>query len=401
METSTTKAFAPLPGERDAPDGEEIFLTGIQALVRVILDTMRRDRAAGLRTAAFVSGYPGSPLAGIDRELTRHRKLLEELDVVHLPAHNEEMAATAVAGSQLAQDFRGARYDGVLGAWYGKSPGLYRALDAVWHGQYTGASSHGGVLLFVGDDPAPKSSMVPSASELTLASLCVPTLYPGTVEEILTLGAHGVALSRASGLWTALKIVASVADGFGTSSARALHAIDAILVASPRRYVPTVRPPCVPEALETEQEILTVRTEVAVEYGRLAELNRVTVDPDDAWIGVVAAGSVYRQVVSAFELLGLDETALRGNGVRLMQVQMLNPLEPSAFRHLARGLSEIVVVEEKLPVLETHLRTTLYGGADVPRIVGRFDEQGQHLFPSFGVVRSADIARVLSTRLCR
>jgi len=397
--TMTANRFAPLPGQRDAAEGEEIFLTGIQALVRVVLDAMRRDRLAGLRTAAFVSGYPGSPLAGFDKEMARHRSLAAQLDVVHLPAQNEELAATAVAGSQLAQGFQGARFDGVLGAWYGKAPGLDRSLDALWHGQFTGASSNGGVLLFVGDDPGCKSSMVPSASEHTLASLHVPVLYPGSVDEILSLGAHGVALSRASGLWTALKIVASLADGFGTVSAEALQGVGASPFPATGGYNPTVRPPCVPDSLQTEQEIATVRSEVAVEYGRLARLNHTTVDTEDAWIGIVAAGSMYREVLGALERLGLDEEALERYGVRLMQVQMLFPLEPSSFRHFGRGLSEILVVEEKRPLLEPSIREALYGSADPPRIVGRFDELGKPLVPGFGVLRSADVAAVIAARL--
>ena len=397
--TTTTQRFALLPGERDAAEGETVFLTGIQALVRVVLDSIRRDRAAALRTSAFASGYPGSPLAGFDKEMARHKALLAELGVVHLPAHNEELAATAVAGSQLVQGFPGARVDGVLGIWYGKAPGLCRALDAMWHGQFTGASSLGGVLLFVGGDPAPKSSMVPSASEHLLSALEVPVLYPGTVDEILTLGAHGVALSRTSGLWTALKIVASVADGFGTASAGALHGSGIERAPAGGTYVPTVRPPCVPDSLTTEQEIATVRAEVAAEYGRVAELNRVTMDSPDAWLGIVAAGSAYQEVLTALGSLGLDEGALRRYGLRLMQVRMLHPLEPSSFRGFARGLREVLVVEEKQPLLEPYLHQALYSLPDPPRIVGRRDEGGRPLVPGFGVLTSAGIAEIIAGRM--
>lgn len=399
--TLTTRRFAPLPGEREAEEGDSVFLTGIQALVRVVLDAMRRDRAAGLRTAAFVSGYPGSPLAGFDKEMARHRSLLGELDVVHLPGQNEELAATAVAGSQLVQGFQNARFDGVLGAWYGKAPGLCRALDAMWHGQFTGASSRGGVLLFVGDDPVPKSSMVPSASEHILAALDVPVLFPGTVQEILSLGAHGVELSRSSGLWTALKIVASVADGFGSISASALHATGNEPRDAGVPPLAKVRAPCVPESLETEQEIATMRREVAAQYGRVAGLNRVTVDPPDAWLGIVAAGSLYRELISAMELLDLDEAGLRRFGVRLMQVQMLHPLEPQTFRAFGKGLSEILVVEEKQPLLEPYLRDALYGVPDPPTIVGRRDEHGAALLPGFGVLTSDRLARVVAARLAQ
>ncbi|MGC8471241.1 MAG: indolepyruvate ferredoxin oxidoreductase family protein [Acidimicrobiales bacterium] len=399
--TRTTRRFALLPGAREPEEGGSVFLTGIQALVRVVLDAMRRDRVAGLRTAAFVSGYPGSPLAGFDKEMARHRSLLDELSVVHLPGQNEELAATAVAGSQLVQGFQGARVDGVLGAWYGKAPGLCRALDAMWHGQFTGASSHGGVLLFVGDDPVPKSSMVPSASEHLLAALDIPVLYPGSVQDILSLGAHGVALSRSSGLWTALKVVASVADGFGSVSASALHAIGNERQGASGAYLPTVRPPCVPESLVTEQEIAMLRREVAVQYGRSAGLNRVTVDAPDAWLGIVAAGNLYRELISAMELLNLDEAGLRRFGVRLMQVRMLHPLEPQTFRAFGKGLSEILVVEEKQPLLEPYLRDALYGVPDPPRIVGRRDERGAPLLPGFGALDPDQLAQVVAARLAQ
>lgn len=398
---STNPVPRPVTMDKYTAEDQTVFLTGVQALVRVVLDAMRRDRLAGLRTASLISGYPGSPLGGFDQELSRHRALLKDLDIVHLPGHNEELAATAVAGSQLAQHFRSARFDGVLGVWYGKAPGLDRALDAIWHGQFTGASSKGGVLLFVGDDPECKSSMIPSASEHTLASARIPVLYPGTVEEVLELGTHGVALSRVSGLWTALKIVAGVADGIATASTGKLYNSEGVGIPAATPYVPAVRPPCVPDSLEAEQEIATVRTQVALQYARAADLNQVTINTKDAWIGIVAAGSVYREVLGALARLGLDPTAFRRYGIRVMQVKMLHPLEPQVFRAFSRGLREVLVVEEKRPLLEPYLREALYGTSDTPKIIGREDEFGRPLLPGYGVIRSAELAEVIATRLCQ
>ena len=185
----------------------EFFFTGIQALVRIPLDQMRADRAPGLRTAGFISGYQGSPLGGFDRELIDRKALLERHGIVHRPGLNEELGATAVMGSQLSSTFPEPTYDGVVGIWYGKAPGLDRAGDAIRHGNYAGTSRAGGVLALAGDDPACKSSTLPSGSEYTLHDLHLPVIYPGNVQEILDFGLHGIALSRASGLWCGVKIV--------------------------------------------------------------------------------------------------------------------------------------------------------------------------------------------------
>jgi indolepyruvate ferredoxin oxidoreductase len=186
-------------GDRYELERGVVFMTGVQALTRVVLDQLRRDARAGLRTAAFASGYQGSPLGTFDSELQRVRRLGEPLGLVHRPGLNEELAATSVWGTQLAHTLPGAKHDGVIGFWYGKSPGLDRAADAIRHGNFVGTTPTGGVVAFVGDDPSCKSSSLPSASEGILASLRVPVLYPGTLEEALDFGLHAVACSRAAG----------------------------------------------------------------------------------------------------------------------------------------------------------------------------------------------------------
>src|SRR5579885_3633742 len=193
-----------------------IYLTGIQALVRLPLDQHRADARRGLRTATFISGYRGSPLGGYDMELDRNNRLLDAYHVVHQPGLNEENAATAVYGSQLAGSFPGAKYDGVLGIWYGKGPGVDRSGDAFKHANYAGIGRNGGVLALGGDDPTSKSSTLPSDSVPAFYDALMPILYPGNVQEVLDFGLHGFALSRASGLWTAMKITTNVADGTGT-----------------------------------------------------------------------------------------------------------------------------------------------------------------------------------------
>ena len=194
---------------------KQILATGIQALVRLPIDLMRADRAKGWNTAAFISGYQGSPLGGYDRELQSQRKLLDELNIVHVPGLNEELAATSVFGSQVAQTYARPKYEGVAGVWYGKSPGLDRAGDAIRHGSFGGTGRKGGVVLLVGDDAAAKSSTLPSRSDPTLVALHLPVFYPGTVQEVLDLGLHAFAMSRLTGLWVAMKITTPVADGSG------------------------------------------------------------------------------------------------------------------------------------------------------------------------------------------
>ncbi|MBY0400840.1 hypothetical protein K2X89_11125, partial [Myxococcota bacterium] len=202
--------------DRYTADEGRVFLTGIQALARLPLEQLRVDRRNGLNTAAFVTGYPGSPLGGYDRAVAGAAKLAPELPIVCRPAMNEEFAASAVMGSQLAAAQPDCRYDGIVGLWYGKAPGVDRASDALRHAVYAGTSMHGGAVAIVGDDPAAKSSTIPSSSAGGLTDMHVPLLYPGDPAEALDLGRHAIALSRVTGLWAALKIVADVADATAT-----------------------------------------------------------------------------------------------------------------------------------------------------------------------------------------
>ena len=202
--------------DRYTRDVGRVFMSGVQALARLPLEQMRVDRLNGLRTAAFVSGYPGSPLAGFDKEADAAAKLADGLPYVHTPALNEELAATAVMGSQLAAEHRDCLHDGITGYWYGKTPGVDRASDALRHAVFAGVHRNSGAVALVGDDAAAKSSTLPSSAEAALAGLYIPIVTPGDVQEALDLGRHAVAMSRASGLWTALKVVAPVADGTGT-----------------------------------------------------------------------------------------------------------------------------------------------------------------------------------------
>ncbi len=379
-----------------------IFISGIQALVRVLLDQHRADQRAGLNTATFVSGYQGSPLGGFDKELLRLKAMADEHGITFTPGLNEELAATAVYGSQLVQNLPSPKHDGVTGVWYGKNPGLDRAMDALRHANFAGTHPKGGALALVGDDPSCKSSTLPSAGEATLASLHVPTFFPGTLQEVLDFGRHAIACSRASGLWSALKIVTNVADAAGTAQVWP----DRVVPLTPRvEYLgkPYVHQPnghlLAPQSLELEKTLFGPRMQLATEYGRLNHLNPVTLPTRDAWLGIVASGKVYYELLQALRDLGLDQEALERAGIRLMKVGMLYPHDRDAFRAFGRGLDEILVIEEKLEYLESAIRDALYGTADAPRISGKRDPDGRDLVSPLSELEADAIALAVARRL--
>jgi indolepyruvate ferredoxin oxidoreductase len=375
-----------------------IFLTGVQALVRVPLDQHRADSRRGLLTGTLVSGYQGSPLGGLDRELARRRKLCEQHHVVHVPGLNEELGATAAWGSQLAASLPGARYDGVLAMWYGKAPGLDRAADSLRHGNFVGTSRTGGALALVGDDPSCKSSTLPSASESLLASLHIPVFYPGSVQDVIDYGLHGFACSRASGLWSALKVVTEVADAAGTADV-APDRIVPLLPETGYEHAPDGTL-LAPQSLEMESNLLGARTDLALAYARENAVNRIE-GAGDAWLGIVAAGKSWHDLRRALDAMGLDERALRRAGVRLLKLGLIWPVEPEIVRTFARGLEEIVVVEEKRAFIEAQLKEVLYGTADAPQIVGKHDERGAPLLPAEGDLDADAVTRAVGPRILR
>jgi indolepyruvate ferredoxin oxidoreductase len=379
----------------------EVVMSGIQALVRLPLDQNRRDRAAGLRTATLVSGYRGSPLGGLDMAFGRAGSLLAEHDVRFMAGVNEDLAATAVYGSQLAHTYPNPRYDGVLGMWYGKGPGVDRSGDAFRHANVTGAGRHGGVLAVAGDDPSAKSSTVASASEFALLDAGMPVLYPGTVQEVLELGLAGWALSRFSGSWVGLKVVTNVADAFSTVELRSIASFatpEVIVGGQPWQHVQNSQL-LAPHSIEQEREMHEGRTAAVRAFLGANDVNRVLADPDDAWLGIVAAGKTYRDVLDALAALGLDLVGAAALGVRVLQLGAIHPLEPGIVHRFARGLDEIVVVEEKRAFVELFLREALYGTANAPRIVGKHDEHGQPLLPGHGELDADRIRPVLRSRL--
>ncbi len=389
--------------DRFVADEGVVFLTGIQALARLPLEQLRADRRNGLKTAAFVSGYPGSPLGGYGGAVAQAAATQPDLPVVFRQAVNEEYGATAVMGSQLASARPDARYDGVVGIWYGKAPGVDRAADALRHAAFAGTSMHGGALAIVGDDPAAKSSSVPSSSAGLLAAMHMPVLYPGDPAEALDLGRHAIALSRATGLWVGLKIVADVADATANVDLHPdrIQPIYPLIDGeryqhTPDGYIMT------PHTVDIEREMIEVRYELARQYAADNRLNSVTVDPTDAWIGIVASGITYREVREALARLGLtDERDVEAAGIRLLRMGMPLPFNPATMRSFARGLEEILVVEEKSPNIESLLKDALYALPERPAVVGRTDEREEFLVPGYGALEADTLAPIIRRRLER
>ncbi len=380
-----------------------VAITGIQALVRLPMDQHRRDREAGLRVGGFVSGYPGSPLGEYDKQLMRAGRLLADHDVVCQPAINEETAATSIYGAQLLERFPHQRYDGVVGYWYGKTPGVDRTGDAFRHGNFIGTGKHGGVLVLAGDDTACKSSTIPGDSTPSLFDLSIPVLYPGDPAEILEFGLHGIALSRFSGLWTALKVVTNVADGGAV--------ID----------LPRTPPPVLPElevggrpfqkqldirllpphSVEIERQIFSERTAAALAYVHANGLDSIRCAGPGDRLGLIAAGKPYRDLRLALRLLGLDEAALDRHGIRVLKLGCIAPIETRRLREFAAGLEEIVVVEDKRGFIEGQVRQTLYNLPDRPLVGGKRTPEGEELFPVHGELEGHQMALILGAYLER
>ena len=394
----TTNAFTQETGK--------VHFGGIDALVRLTLDQVRMDERRGLKTGMFISGYRGSPVGMLDAAFLKNQKTLVAKNIHFVDGLNEDLAATAVWGTQMLHTVkRKAEFDGVTGLWYGKAPGVDRSGDALKHANYTGIGKNGGVVAIAGDDPSCKSSSLASQSEPMLMHVGIPSLYPSSVQEILDYGLHGYLMSRLSGLWIGMKIVTTLADSTGTAEidlAR-LNFVTPDLEFDGKLFTPNmnlgmnVRV----EALEMEQSLYTRRLEVAKRYAAANKLNNVVFENPDAWLGIITAGKTYNDLRQCFLELGLDDAALRRYGVRILKMGMLFPMEPQVVRDFARGLEEIFVVEEKRPFLELFAKNVLYGQANAPRIVGKFDEEEKELLPHYGEFESDTIARALTKRLSR
>src|SRR5258708_45514 len=356
-----------------------VFLTGTQALIRLMMLQRERDARAGVNTAGFVSGYRGSPLGGLDQSLWRAKQHLESHHVRFQPGVNEDLAATSVWGTQQLNLFPKARYDGVFSMWYGKGPGVDRCGDVFKHANAAGTSRYGGVLALAGDDHAAKSSTLPHQSEHIFKACLIPVLNPASVQDYLDLGLHGFAMSRYSGCWIAFKCVTDVVE----SGASVIVDPERLQLNMPADFAMppgglNIRWP--DGILEQEARILDYKVYAALAYARANGLDRLIWDSPRARLGIVTTGKSFGDVMRALADLGIDERVARDIGLRVYKVALTWPLEPQGARRFAEGLEEILVVEEKRQVIEYQIKEELYNwkeGVRAPRVVGKFDDSGE------------------------
>jgi indolepyruvate ferredoxin oxidoreductase len=379
-----------------------IFLTGIQALVRLPMAQIRRDRAAGLNTAGFISGYRGSPLGGYDQQLFAARKHLEQYGIKFQPGVNEDLAATAIWGSQQLNLSPGANHDGVVGIWYGKGPGVDRCGDVFRHGNAAGSAKNGGVLCLAGDDHGAKSSTVPHQSDHAFISALMPYLYPSSIHEMIEMGLLGIAMSRYSGCWVGMKVI--------TETVETTAEIDLADEMKPF-IIPTdfempsgglnLRWP--DDRYDQDRRLQDYKGFAAIAFARANKVNRITMDSPNARFGIMASGKSYEDIRQALRELGVTPEVAAKIGLRLYKIGMPWPLEPQGVREFAVGLEEILIVEERREIVENQVKQELFNWRDDvrPRIIGKMDDHDKRFLPFAEELSVASLASSLTERLLR
>ena len=379
------------------PTTNRHLLSGVEVLAEVLLARRALDERSGLDTATFVSGYPGSPLGGLDLALERLGGRLGPAKVHHQPGLNEELAAAAVWGSQMGEAVPYAGIDGVAGAWYGKGPGLDRCGDVLKHANYMGSGPGGGAVLFVGDDPTAKSSTLPYDTNLALADAGVPVLVPADQQDLFDLGVEAFRLSRFSGSWVGVRIVTAVADGIGTVDTSldrfASGDPSVVLDGEPWRHQPLGRI----LGADIEELWLDRRLRAARGWVEARHLDRF-VGADDADLGIVCSGRTFHDVLSALERCGVGPDDLADAGVRVLKLALTSPVVPERILELAGTADEIVVVEDKRPFIEQQVRAILHEAGVATPVRGKRDASGAPLVPMAGEIDATRLADVL-TRL--
>ena len=392
-------------------DRGRAYMSGTQALLRLAMLQRQRDQIAGLNTAGFISGYRGSPLGAVDQTAWKARKHLERHAIRFQPGLNEDLAATAVWGTQQLNLFEGAKVDGVFSMWYGKGPGVDRCGDVFKHANAAGTSRHGGVLALAGDDHGAKSSTLPHQSDHIFKACMIPVLFPATVQEYLDLGLHGFAMSRYAGVWVAMKTVTEVVEA-SASVVVDPERVDIELPADFRMPPAGLNIRWPDGALEMEARLLDYKLYAALAYCRANKLNHTVIDSPHARFGIVASGKAFLDTRQALADLGLDDATCADLGIRLFKCGMVWPLEATAIRGFAEGLEEILVVEEKRQLLEYQLKEELFSwigtGKRIPRVIGKFDEkdggewavpQGNWILPAHYEFSPAIVAKAIAQRI--
>jgi indolepyruvate ferredoxin oxidoreductase len=379
-----------------------VFMTGTQALVRLPMAQMRRDRANGLKTAGFISGYRGSPLGGYDQQLMAARKHLEEHGIKFQPGVNEDLAATAIWGTQQLNLSPGAKHDGVVGIWYGKGPGVDRSGDVLRHGNTAGSAKNGGVLCLAGDDHGAKSSTVPHQSDHAFMSALMPYLYPSSIHEIIQMGLLGIAMSRYSGCWVGMKVITETVET--TAEIDLNDEMVPFVIPTDFEMPPgglNLRWP--DDRIEQDRRLQDYKGYAAIAFARANKINRVTMDSPNARFGIMASGKSYEDVRQALRELGITPEVAAKIGLRLYKIGMPWPLEPEGVRNFAVGLEEILIIEERREIVENQVKQELFNWRDDvrPRIVGKMDEHDKRFLPFEAEISVGSLAVSLTERLLR
>ena len=370
------------------------FMTGIQALVRLPLDQKRIDLKAGINTAGYISGYRGSPLGGYDQQLSLAQTFLDDHHIVFHEGLNEDLAATAVWGSQQTALFPGAKYDGVFSLWYGKAPGVDRSGDVFKHANFSGVAPKGGAVALLGDDPTCKSSTLPSQSEFAMMDCEIPVLNPATVQEVLDYGLYAIAMSRFAGCWTSIIALADTMDGGSVVDVND----DRIEIQTPdmpeltdARFIKRKDGRAEKEIVHRQQ-----RLPAAMEFVRLNGLDKQILGGTKRKVGIVTTGRASRDVYEAMDAIGLTQERAEKLGLSIFKVAMTWPLEPTRIVEFCKGLDSVIVVEHKRPLIEDQLKAILYDipKKDQPRIYGKRQAKGE-VFPDTYVIPVPSIARAL------
>ena len=381
---------------------DDVYLTGTQALVRLCLMQAALDQRAGLNTAGYISGYRGSPLGAIDQQFSSASSFLSAANIVFEPGLNEDLAATAVWGSQQAGMRGDGKYDGVFGMWYGKGPGVDRTGDAFRHANMAGSSAHGGVLVLMGDDHTCESSTTAHQSEFAMMDALIPVINPANVSEMVSLGLHGFAMSRFAGVWCGLKCVKDNVE----STASITTSLD---------FTPVIPEFAVPEGglnirandnrHAQESRMHRFKLEAVKAYVRANELNHSTIvstaESGQPRVGVISTGKSYMDTRQALQELALDDESASQLGLSLFKVAMPWPLEPEGIEEFAKDLDLLIVVEEKRSILEFQVKDILYGTSSAPVVIGKQDEEGVILLQAEGALNPMQIAEVIGSRLAR
>lgn len=379
------------------------FMSGLQALARIPIVMRRRDLARGFKTAGFISGYRGSPLGAYDLEINRAKKYLKELDIKFLPGVNEDLAATAVWGTQQINLLPGGSdYEGVFGIWYGKAPGVDRSGDVMRHANAYGTSPKGGVLAIVGDDHACKSSTLSCQSDHALYAMQIPQLYPASVAEFVEYGVLGIEMSRYSGCWTALKVTSENVETSGTVDLSKEH-IDIQYPTDDEFKMPPggvhIRNNDKPR--DVDWRLQNFKLFACHAFARKNNIDRIMIDAKKPKFGIITAGKSYGDVSQALVELGIDDKVAEKIGLRVYKVGMTWPLEPQGVQDFVKGLDEILIVEEKRELIEYQLKQQIFNWdiKDRPRVVGKYDNKGKRLLPLHNDQSVGMVAHVIAKRL--